>query len=215
MTGVAFPFDNAAGTGSALSAVRFTIVYKAVTSTPSATPTRTATPSNQPSVVSYAVPANGSSANAAISVYFRVNASDSNGVNRVEFYRGTTLLATELTALYEFTWVSFPEGANTLTARAFESLGASSTAAINVTGNRVCSTAGSSARSTFVNTRSTAVRVYWLNYSCHEVLYATIQPGQSYVQSTFTGNIWNVRDASTNQVLLTHRARGMQTVQVR
>lgn len=59
------------------------------------------------------------------------------------------------------------------------------------------------------------MRVYWVNYSCQEVLYSTLQPGQTYVQASFAGSIWNARDVSTNQVLLTHRANGAQTVQVR
>lgn len=185
------------------------------TVTPTATRTPTATPSNPPPVVSFAVPANGSSANASSSVKFRVNATDSNGINRVEFYRGTALLATDLTEPYEFTWQDFPEGTNTLTARAFDNAGASNTAQINVIGQRVCSKSGKAATTTFVNNRSTAVRIYWVNAACQEVLYATLQPGQSYVQANFENYIWNVRDVGTNQVLLTYSAKKVETVRIR
>jgi hypothetical protein len=55
-------------------------------------------------------------------------------IDRVDFYNGATLLGAALTAPYNFTWTPVPAGGYSLTARATDSLGASSTsAAVNVT----------------------------------------------------------------------------------
>ena len=51
------------------------------------------------------------------------NASDATGISKVEFYNGTTLLATILTAPYNFNWLSVPTGTYTLTAKAYDSAG--------------------------------------------------------------------------------------------
>ncbi|AKJ03805.1 subtilisin family serine protease [Archangium gephyra] len=52
-------------------------------------------------------------------------ASDSVGVARVEFYRGTVLLGTDTTAPYQVSWNTsgVADGAQTLTAKAFDSIG--------------------------------------------------------------------------------------------
>lgn len=53
-------------------------------------------------------------------------AADSDGtVVKVEFYRGTTLLATITQAPYAFTWSNVPAGSYNLTAKATDNLGAS------------------------------------------------------------------------------------------
>jgi hypothetical protein len=53
----------------------------------------------------------------------------------------------------------------------------------------------------FVNNAGVPVEVYWRDYQGSERLYQTLQPGQSYLQSTFATHPWVARDATTHRVL--------------
>ena len=68
-------------------------------------------PSNQPPTVSLTAPANGATYSAPASIPLTASASDTDGtVSKVEFYSGTTLLGTDTTAPYSYTWSSVPPG---------------------------------------------------------------------------------------------------------
>ena len=87
-------------------------------------------PSNQPPTVSLTAPANGATYVAPASIALSASASDADGtVARVEFYRGTTLLATDTTSPYSYTWSSVPAGTYSLTAVAYDNSGARVTSA--------------------------------------------------------------------------------------
>ena len=77
--------------------------------------------------VSLTAPANG--ATVADTVQLAASASDDTAVSRVEFYDSTTLLGTDTTAPYTFTWntTGLPLGTHSLTARAYDSAGNSKT----------------------------------------------------------------------------------------
>jgi hypothetical protein len=47
----------------------------------------------------------------------------------VEFFTGTTLLASDTTAPYSFTWTNVPDGSYSVTAQAVDNLGARTTSA--------------------------------------------------------------------------------------
>lgn len=55
---------------------------------------------------------------------------------------------------------------------------------------------------TFINNTSETVNVYWLDYQCQEILYATLRPGMRLEQSTYVLHPWRVRSASTQTVLM-------------
>ena len=57
------------------------------------------------------------------------NATDAAGIYKVEFFQGTTLLATVFTAPYSYTWVGAPVGTYALTARATDTGGLTTTSA--------------------------------------------------------------------------------------
>ena len=66
---------------------------------------------NQPPQVSLTAPQGGVSLAAASNLSISATANDSDGsINRVEFYAGTTLLNTDTTAPYAYTWLSVPAG---------------------------------------------------------------------------------------------------------
>lgn len=47
-------------------------------------------------------------------------------------------------------------------------------------------------------TPSTTVKLMWVDFSCREVQFGTIAPGQSQEVQTFLSHPWRLRDATTN-----------------
>jgi regulation of enolase protein 1 (concanavalin A-like superfamily) len=94
--------------------------------------------SNTVPAVSLTAPASGATYAAPASVALTATATDSDGsIAKVEFYSGTTLLGTDTTAPYSFTWSSVVAGTYSLTAVAYDNLGGRATSAarsITVTG---------------------------------------------------------------------------------
>ena len=82
-------------------------------------------PGNTPPSVALTSPADGSSYVAPASVSLAASASDANGsVSRVEFMANGTLVATDTTAPYSYSWTNLAAGSYTLTARAVDDAGA-------------------------------------------------------------------------------------------
>jgi chitinase len=79
-------------------------------------------------------PANGAAYNAPASIGLAADASDDDGtVAKVEFFQGSTLIGTDTTKPYALTWNNVAAGNYTLTARATDNDGATTTsAAVNV-----------------------------------------------------------------------------------
>jgi len=90
---------------------------------------------NQSPTVTLGGPANGATFTAPATVALAATASDpEKQMAKVEFYSGATLLATDTSAPYSFSWTSVPAGTYTLTAKAYDAAGASGTsAAVTVT----------------------------------------------------------------------------------
>jgi hypothetical protein len=85
---------------------------------------------NQPPTVSLTTPAAGATYTAPASVALSATASDpENSLARVEFYSGTTLLATDTTAPYAYTWSSVAAGSYSVRAVAYDTAGASASSA--------------------------------------------------------------------------------------
>ncbi|MFN6944501.1 MAG: endo-1,4-beta-xylanase [Cytophagaceae bacterium] len=86
------------------------------------------TPVNQPPTVSLTAPANNASFNAPASITISANAADADGsIVNVQFYNGNTLLNTDATAPYSFTWTNVAAGTYTISARATDNSGAVTT----------------------------------------------------------------------------------------
>ncbi len=60
---------------------------------------------------------------------------------------------------------------------------------------------GITATVTFSNASTQPVDLFWVDYACGEAYFATIQPGQSFIQSTFAGHPWHIRDSVTAELL--------------
>ncbi len=97
-------------------------------------------PANVAPTVAITAPTSGSTITRGATVTITATAADSDGtVARVEFYDGATLLGTDTTAPYAYSWVtttSTATGTRSLTARAFDNTGAATTsAAVSLTVN--------------------------------------------------------------------------------
>jgi hypothetical protein len=67
---------------------------------------------------------------------------------------------------------------------------------------------------TIINNTAQSVNLLWVDFECKEVQYAVIPPNQSVVQPTYTGHIWRIRDARSNQVLKEFTATKNETVSI-
>ena len=79
---------------------------------------------NKLPVVSISAPSNGTTFTAPASFSINANAIDSDGaISKVEFYSGTTLLGTSVSAPYSYSWSNVQAGTYAITAKATDNLG--------------------------------------------------------------------------------------------
>ena len=91
----------------------------------------TTPPVNQAPVVTLTSPAAGTSAAAPATFTLSATATDADGsIVKVEFYNGSVLLFTDNTAPFTYSWTGVPAGSYTLTAKATDNLGLTTTSAL-------------------------------------------------------------------------------------
>jgi subtilase family serine protease len=76
--------------------------------------------SNAPPTVSVTAPANNASYTAPASITINASASDSDGIQKVEFYQGSTKLGEDLASPYSYNWTGVAAGTYSITAKAFD-----------------------------------------------------------------------------------------------
>ncbi len=130
-----FTYSNVPAGSYSLKAVAYDNLGAGATSTTATVTIAAATPTNQPPTVSVTSPLNGSTFKAPATVTLTAAASDADGtISKVEFYNGTTLVATDTTSPYSATFTGIPAGSYVIKARAYDNQGASTTsAAVSVT----------------------------------------------------------------------------------
>jgi predicted phage tail protein len=98
--------------------------------------------SNKPPTVSLTAPSSGATFTAGATISLAATASDPEGkLAKVEFYRGTTLLGTDTSSPFTFSWSNVAAGSYSLTAVAYDTAGAKTTsAAVPVTVSSTTST---------------------------------------------------------------------------
>ena len=122
-------------TWTTVAAGTYTLKAVAVDNTGASASSATATvtvspPANQPPTVTLTAPTSGATFTAPASIALTANAADADGtVARVDFYNGTTLLGSDATAPYAFSWTSVAAGTYTLKAVAVDNTGASTSSA--------------------------------------------------------------------------------------
>ncbi len=92
-------------------------------------------PSNLPPTVTLTAPANGASYTAPATITLAATASDpENRLARVDFYNGSTLLTSDATSPFSYSWSGVPAGTYTLSATAYDNDGRQATStAVTVT----------------------------------------------------------------------------------
>ena len=120
---------------SHVTGVKATATFDNVTVTAAGTPP----PPNQPPAVSLTSPAAGTAFTAPATVNLAASATDSDGtITRVEFYANGTLVGTDTSSPYQFSWTNIPAGSYTLTAIARDDDAASTTSSgVSITVNGV------------------------------------------------------------------------------
>jgi len=110
--------------------------------------------------VSITSPADGAVVNGN-SVNITANASDTDGtISKVEFYSGTTLLGTDTTSPYGLTWNNVSPGTYTLSAKAYDNNGASTTSSpvsIRVNASPTIALTGPATGTVYTNAPATIV----------------------------------------------------------
>jgi hypothetical protein len=154
----------------------------------------TAPPANRAPTVSLTAPA---SAVQGSAVTLNATAADADGtIARVEFFAGTTLLNTDTTAPYSFSWAGAAPGTYSLTARAVDNAGASTTSAA------VTLTVTSSATPPAGQPPSTALGC------AAEGLACTLPAGSTATVWYGTGTTWAVRTGVTGSISCTNAVFG-------
>src|SRR5215471_12181802 len=81
-------------------------------------------------------PSNNATFNAPVNITINASASDADGINKVEFFRGSTKLGESLSSPYSFIWNNAPAGSFALTSKATDNFSAVTTSAtVNITVN--------------------------------------------------------------------------------
>ena len=117
-----FDWNNVAAGGFSLTAKAF--------DNAGATTTSTAVPItvNAPPTVSLTAPSNGQLFTAPANITLTASAADADGtIAKVQFFQGTTLLNEDTAAPYNFDWNNVAAGNYSLTAKAFDNAGATTT----------------------------------------------------------------------------------------
>jgi GH18 family chitinase len=178
----------------------------------SATVNVTVAGGNQSPSVSVASPANNSSFTAPASITINATASDADGsIASVSFYNGTTLLNTDASSPFSYTWTSVPVGNYSITARATDNLGAvtiSAVVAVSITTSTPVSlratyqtistwATGFQGEVRITNNSSTAANGWRVMFDCpHE-----ISPIWDAVTISRIGNRYTIGPAATTQMI--------------
>lgn len=89
-----------------------------------------AAPVNAAPTITLTAPANNASVNAPGSISITATAADADGtISKVDFYNGTTLLFSDNTAPYAYTWTNVAAGTYAISAKATDNSGATATSA--------------------------------------------------------------------------------------
>ncbi len=187
---------------TSVAAGTYTITAKATDNSGAATTSTavnvTVTPvvvPNQAPTVSLTSPANNSSANAPATISIAATATDADGtVSKVEFYNGTTLLFSDNSSPYSYSWTSVAAGTYTITAKATDNSGATTTSAsASMTVNTVVTNACSSIAQYVENNGYVAgskVKNANNQYQCKPYPYSGWCNGSAWAYAPGTGAYW-------------------------
>lgn len=151
------------------------------------------TPNNPAPSVNITSPSGGASFTAPANITINANASDNGSVIKVEFFNGSTKLGEDTSSPYSYTWSGVTAGTYSLTARATDNQGATTTSAsvsVTVTGGN---TGGCNAAQYVENNGYVAgsqVKNAGGIYRCREWPYSGWCNGAAWAYGPGTGTYW-------------------------
>jgi hypothetical protein len=156
----------------------------------------TITVPNQAPTVNLTSPSNGSSANAPATISIAANAADTDGtVNKVDFYNGGTLLFSDNSSPYSYNWSNVSAGTYSITAKATDNSGATTTSsAVSITVNTVVTNVCSSIAQYVENNGYVAgskVKNANNQYQCKPYPYTGWCNGAAWAYAPGTGAYWS------------------------
>ncbi len=155
----------------------------------------TTNPNNQAPSVTLTSPGNGATANAPASFTISANASDADGsIAKVEFYNGNSLLFSDNSAPYSYSWTNVAAGTYTIKAIATDDKGANTTSgSATVTVNTVTS-GGCPGVAQYVNlgnySAGSRVKNVGNQYECKPFPYSGWCKGESWAYGPGVGAYW-------------------------
>ncbi|MDF2454265.1 MAG: hypothetical protein K0R51_258 [Cytophagaceae bacterium] len=180
-------------------------------------------PVNQLPTVTLTAPTNNASFNAPAALAITATAADADGsIAKVEFYNGTTLLGTDNTSPYSYTWTNVPAGTYNISAKATDNSGASVTSAAAVKVNTVVVTNPCSSLPVYKENGGYAaggkVQNAGKQYQCKPYPYSGWCNGSAWAYAPGVGSYWadawtlvgsctanrEANDAAVNESLLTN-----------
>jgi Bacterial Ig domain len=172
-------------------------------------------PTNLPPVVALTQPTQNQAFTSPASVTIAANASDPDGtISKVEFYNGTTLLNTDVTAPYSFVWQNVAAGTYSILAKAYDNLSvttSSSVVTITVATNApTCTITAPTTATTFIlptditiDARAIATgsnSISYVNFYSNGILLGTdATPPYSFIWKTATVGTWNITATAFTQ----------------
>ena len=151
---------------------------------------------NQAPTVSLTSPANNATSTVPASITITANASDADGtISKVEFHNGTTLLNSDASAPYSYSWTNVVAGTYTITAKAYDNSNASKiSSAVSVKVNPIVVSDQCSGLPTYVENASyvagSKVKSGTKRYECKEYPYSGWCNGAAWAYAPGTGAYW-------------------------
>jgi hypothetical protein len=151
---------------------------------------------NVPPTVTIISPSNNTSYNAPASISINANASDSDGsVTQVNFYNGSTLLGSDNTSPYSYTWSNVGTGTYSITVKATDNNGATTTSSvITVSVNTTTNTNTCSNMPQYVENGGyvdgSKVQNAGAIYQCKPYPYSGWCNGAAWAYAPGTGSYW-------------------------
>lgn len=154
-------------------------------------------PPDNPPTVSVTAPSNGSTITSTpVTISANASDTDTTPVSKVEFYDGSTLLATDTTSPYSYSWdVTGKSGSHTITAKAYDTAGLNSSASVTVT---ISLPTGCQAIPTTYGTATTTVSIpSGTTYNIWSRIMAPDTTNNSYYLQVDSNCAVNVGDSSS------------------
>ena len=190
-------------TWTGVNAGTFTITAKATDNAGAVTTSTAATITVNPVTtgdteapnITLTAPTNNTSVNAPANISITANAADNVGVAKVEFYNGTTLLGTDNSSPYVYSWTNVAAGTYSISAKAYDAAGNSATSQAAILTVNTVTTGGCSGIAQYTENNGyvagSKVQNAGSQYQCKPYPYSGWCNGAAWAYGPGTGAYWS------------------------